>query len=131
MKYLFLLFLVAAATFTASAQAAVSLDSVSQHIGDSVTTKGAIYGVRYFPNAKGSPTLINIGAAYPGQVLTVVIPQEVRNAMATVPSEATLKGKTVLIRGKLELYKDKPQVVINHPSQLQVVDDKGEVLPFH
>ena len=129
MKYLFLL-LLAAAGFTASAQTAVPLDAVSQHIGDSVATKGAVFGVRYFPNAKGGPTLVNIGAAFPNQVLTVVIPQEVRITMSTVPSEATLKGKTVLIRGKVELYKDKPQVVISHPSQLQVVDEKGEVQPF-
>lgn len=129
MKFLFLL-LLAAASYEASAQTAVSTDSLAQHIGDSVSTKGAVFGVRYVANAKGGPTLINIGAAYPDQLLTVVIPQGLRNTMTTPPSEATLRGRTLLITGRLELYKGRPQVVVSQLAQLQVVDDKGEVVPF-
>ena len=75
--------------------------------------------------------MINIGAAYPNQMLTVVVRKDVRGKMSPEPTEKNLIGKEVILNGKLELFKGKPQLVIIDPSQFQVVGKDGEVLPFN
>lgn len=55
------------------AQKEIKLEELKDHIGDSVKVQGNVYGVRFLESAKNTPTFINIGAAYPNQLLTVVI----------------------------------------------------------
>jgi hypothetical protein len=109
-------------TIAASAQTSIKLEEVKSHIGDSIQTSGKISGVRYFPKAKGGPTLVNIGGAFPNQLLTVVIPDSLRSKMPWESVESFLQDKEVIVIGKIELYKEKPQIVISHLSQLQVID---------
>lgn len=117
-------------SLTVNAQTKISISDISKHIGDSVELTTQVFGVRYLPDTKGSPTLVNFGAAYPNQLLTAVIWSDVRKQMLIEPTEENLKDKTVIVIGKVELYKGKPQVVIKNPWQFQVVDKDGEVLPF-
>ena len=69
-------------------------------------------------NAKGQPTLINLGAAYPNQLLTVVIWEDLRKQFDKTPEEL-FKDKEICITGKIELYRDKPQIVIRSKEQVQ------------
>ena len=127
MKYFFL---AVALFFTATvfSQENVKLEEVKSHIGDSIASRGKVFGVRYFPDAKNAPTLINIGGAFPNQLLTVVITGDIRKEMPFQPTEEFLKEKEVIIRGKIELYKGKPQIVVSHLSQFQIVDGKEVLL---
>jgi DNA/RNA endonuclease YhcR with UshA esterase domain len=106
-------------TFTAArAQTTIKLEDVGLHIGDSVTVCGKVAGMRYFENSKDKPTFLNIGAAFPNQSLTVVIWELVRAKFAGKPED--LLNKTVCITGRIILYKEKPEIVIERPEDIVI-----------
>lgn len=124
MKYilgLVLGLLVSAASF---AQKEIKLEEVDKYVGDSVTLTGKVYGGRYFPNGEGAPTLLNLGAAYPNQLLTVVIRGTARKEFNGVP-ERDLLDQEIRVSGKVDLYKGKPQIVLYSAAQLSVAE-KGK-----
>ena len=116
MKYL-LLILFAGFAVTSFAQQEIKLEEVKNHIGDSVKLMAKIYGGKYFETANNAPTLLDVGAHYPNSPLTLVIYGDVRKQFNNVP-EAFYTGKTEWITGKIELYKNKPQIVIHSVNQI-------------
>lgn len=88
-------------------------------MGDSVKVCGKVYGIKYLEQAKNSPTLINIGGAYPNQLLTVVIWGDVRKEFEKTPEEL-FTDKNVCVVGKIEIFKGKEQVVIGKKDQISV-----------
>jgi DNA/RNA endonuclease YhcR with UshA esterase domain len=124
MKYI--LSLVLLCSFSLSrAQQSVKLEEIASHVGDSVTVTGKVYGIKYFESAKAAPTLINIGAAYPNQLLTVVIYGEDRKRLELDP-EKTFADADLSVTGKVELFKGKPQVVVTDKRQLSVLPAKKD-----
>jgi DNA/RNA endonuclease YhcR with UshA esterase domain len=124
MKCIFSFILLCSFSLT-RAQQSVKLEDIASHVGDSVTVTGKVYGIKYFESAKASPTLINIGAAFPNQLLTVVIYGEDRKRMELDP-EKLFTNADLSITGKVELFKGKPQVVITDKSQLSVLPAKKD-----
>jgi DNA/RNA endonuclease YhcR with UshA esterase domain len=108
------IFFVAAVT----AQTTIKLEDVSKHIGDSVTVCGKVAGMRYFENSNNKPTLLNIGAKHPDQLLTVVIWENARVLFTTKLEDLT--DKEICITGRISLYKEKVQIVIEKPEQIVV-----------
>lgn len=106
-------------SFMAVAQTRVDLAVVGRHAGDSVVVEGKVYSTRYFADSNNAPTLLNMGAAFPNQLLTVVIYGEQRKVFFDTP-EDYYKGKTIRVTGRVELYRDKPQIVAKTPSQILV-----------
>ena len=104
---------------SASSQINMKLEDAASHVGDSVKTCGKVAGIRFMETAKDQPTLINLGAAYPNQLLTVVIWEDPRKQFEKTPEEL-FKDKEVCITGKIELYRDKPQIVIRSKEQIQI-----------
>ena len=104
-------------TITSFAQQEIKLDDVRNHIGDSVKLMGKIYGGKYFETANNAPTLLDVGAHYPHAPLTLVIYGDVRKQFNNVP-ETFYTGKNEWITGKIELYKNKPQIVIHNMNQI-------------
>lgn len=103
---------------SAEAQTIIKLDEVSKHIGDSVTVCGKVADMRYFENSKNKPTLLNIGAKHPNALLTVVIWE---NARALFTSKVDdLLNKEICITGRIILYKEKPEIIIDKPEQIVV-----------
>lgn len=82
---------------------------------------GQVYDTYYASRSENTPTFLNIGAKYPNQLLTVVIWADVRKLLNNKPEEEYL-NKRVCIMGKVELYKDKPQIVIKGPLQISIAD---------
>ncbi|MBL7700731.1 MAG: hypothetical protein JNM14_00655 [Ferruginibacter sp.] len=105
-------------TIAVSAQTSIKLEDVSKHIGDSVTVCGKVGGMRYFENSKNKPTFLNIGANHPNQLLTVVI-WETTRALFTSKVE-DLMDKEICITGRIILYKERPEIVIEKPEQIVV-----------
>jgi len=119
MKY-YLFFAVAMLTTCCSnGQVKIKLEDISKHVGDSVTVCGKVAGIRFIKQSKNTPTFMNVGAAYPNQLLTVVIWGDVRKQYETAP-EVLFKDKEVCITGKVELYKEKAQIVVNDKKQLVI-----------
>ncbi len=103
----------------AFSQTLTELRNVSKHIGDSISVEGVVFGGKYFDSSKGSPTFLNIGAKYPDALLTLVIWGDVRNKFTHQPIEKFFDGKRIVIYGVIQTYKDKPEIVINNPNQIQ------------
>lgn len=116
-SFIFLLFSLFCITCT-KAQTNIKLEEVSKHVGDSVTVCGLVADMRYFENSKSKPTLLNIGAKHPDALLTVVIWENAR-ALFTQKVE-DLKNKNICITGRIILYKEKPEIVIDKPEQIVV-----------
>lgn len=120
-----LLVIVAIVTINISqGQTVVRLSEISKHVNDSVRVEGMVYGVRYFPDSKNAPTLVNIGAAFPNQLLTVVIYGDDRKNF-TSPPEEMFKDKQVTVTGRVVLYRDKPQIVVHGPADIEVHEMKN------
>lgn len=118
MKKTFTLFLFLGSYYSLSAQT-FSAEQASKKVGDSIKVCDKIYGGRFFETSNGSPTLLNMGAAYPASPLTVMIPGEVRIKLGYAP-EQQLKDKNVCVLGKVILFKEKPEIIVYNVSQIKV-----------
>ncbi|MBS1603589.1 MAG: DNA-binding protein [Bacteroidetes bacterium] len=118
-KYYFLLTLGLSAGIVASAQVkTIPAADAAKHAGDSVTICDKVYSARWLENAKNQPTFLNLGEAYPNQLLTIVIWEDVRQRLGYKPEEKLL-DKKVCVTGKIEEFRGKPQIVLHQPAQLK------------
>ena len=92
-------------------------EDAAKHIGETVKVCGKVFGGRFFETSKDAPTLLNVGAAFPASPFTIMIPKDVRIKMGTTP-EIELKDKNVCVTGKVILFKEKPEIIINDAAQL-------------
>ncbi len=118
MKKLLLFFLLVTAVQYAFAQTFTSEDA-GKHIGDSIKICGKVFGGRFFETSNNSPTLLNMGAAFPNNPLTVMIPGNVRMSMGYIP-EQELKDKNICVTGTVILFKEKPEIVVYNISQIEI-----------
>jgi hypothetical protein len=95
----------------ASAQP-IAITEAASHLNEVVTIQSKVYSSREM----GSMTLVNLGAAYPDQLLTVVLRDEAKDQLKD------LDGKTVSVTGKVIDYKGKPEIVVTAPALLQVIN---------
>jgi len=112
------------------AQKEIKLEQVKDHVGDSVKLEGMIYGIKVFEDDDKNPTLsvINLGAAYPNQLLTIAVYPSYKTKDIVFPDERFMGGKAVVF-GKIEMYKGKPQVVVRSPNQLYIVSTDSIIVP--
>ena len=61
----------------------------------------------------GSFVLVNVGAEYPNQVLTIVLRGE------TKALSKELNGRLIRVTGKVTEYKGKPQIEVREQSQIK------------
>jgi hypothetical protein len=87
--------------------AVVKIDAkdAQAHLGEHVEVSGKVYGFK----ALEGLTLVNLGAEYPNQLLTVVLRGEAANLASAID------GKVIRVTGKVEMYKGKPEIVVRDP----------------
>jgi len=56
-----------------------------------------------------------LGGKYPNQAFTAFIPAA---SAAQFPQPQQYEGRTVTVSGKITLYKGKPEIIVNSPSQI-------------
>jgi len=100
-------------------QTEIKLDDVAAHVGETVKVCGKVYGSKFLESAKNAPTFINVGAQYPNAKLTLVIWGTARTNFKNKP-EDFYNNKNICITGKVELFKDKPQIVIEKEESITV-----------
>jgi hypothetical protein len=122
MRKLLCFLLVAFTSATAFCQVEIKPADAAQHVGDSVTFTATIVSGRYLHSSKGGPTLLNVGAPYPNQLLTLVVWAEDRKNFEEAPEMAYVK-KVVKVSGKVELFKEKPQIVVRTDKQIMIIPD--------
>ena len=97
----------------ASAEEKTIPDSLAKnHVGENVAVKGTVAKVSV--SASGT-TYLNFGAPFPNQVFSAVI---FSSDAAAVSNPKQWEGKRVVARGKVELYKGKPEIILRKASQL-------------
>lgn len=120
MKYL-LTIAIACLAVTAFAQQEIKIEDVRNHIGDSVKICSKVYSSKYLEADKGSPTFLNLGAAYPHQLLTILIWSDTRKQF-TNPPEQYFKGAKVCVTGRVQMYNQIPEIIIYSAMQIQDVN---------
>jgi len=107
----------AAATGSASAPSSagsvksIAIGEVSAHMGETVTVCGKVFGYKSLESS--GMILVNLGAAYPDQLLTVVL----KDDAAGLPMDK-LNNTNLCATGKLIEYKGKPEIVVTDPKML-------------
>ncbi|NHA03318.1 S1/P1 nuclease [Mucilaginibacter sp. HC2] len=87
----------------------VKLEEINDYVGKAVKVRGKVYSSKDI----GSMTLVNLGAAYPNQLLTVVLKQGAKALTDKV------KDQTISVQGTVITFKGKPEIVVTDSTQLQ------------
>ncbi len=96
----------------------VTLEEVQNKVGQTVTVCGKIYGGVYLPNARNTPTLLNMGASFPNHQLTLVIFGENLKDFPAQP-EVHFANQQVCVTGLVIDYKGKPEIILRSLNQIQ------------
>jgi hypothetical protein len=111
MKKLILVALIFAAfTMNTAAQQTFSTANFNKNLGKTGTICDTIYSLHIVSDTL---TLLNLGGAYPNQKYTVAIKGNKINLNWT-----SLKGKPLCVTGVFILYKQKPEIEITQPGQI-------------
>ena len=113
--------------FASIAQKEIKVGDVKNHVGNIVKICDKIYGGKFLE--KDTLTLLNVGGNYPDAPLTIVIRPRTRKEFKTDPI-SYYKGQQVCITGKIELFKNKPQIVITDKNQIiEYINDHPDKEP--
>ena len=95
----------------------VNWSHAKQYTGKKVAIQGPIVRVTQRQDVQGSPTWIEIGAAYPSESrLTLVVWGGDRSAFEPVIS-SQLQSRLVCVKGIVKLYRQLPQIELQSPEQ--------------
>jgi hypothetical protein len=72
--------------------------------------KGKVYGMK----ALGNMVLVNVGAAYPNQLLTIVLKGKAKDLAKK------LENKAISVVGTVIYFKGKPEIVITDPKMISI-----------
>ncbi len=86
---------------------AILAKDARDHVGKTVWVTCEVKGCREAREA-GKPNFINVGEPYPNHIFTIVVIGDFKAKYGI--DLASLKGKTVLVQGKVEIFKDIPQI---------------------
>src|SRR5260370_35351299 len=84
----------------------------AKHVGETAKITGTVDGVH---QSGKSNIFLNMGGKYPNQAFTAFIPSA---SAAQFPNPQQYEGRTVAVSGKIALYKGKPEIIVNSPSQI-------------
>jgi DNA/RNA endonuclease YhcR with UshA esterase domain len=113
-KTLLILFaVICAASITAQTSNYTAIEA-AKHVGETATVTDKVDGVHQ--SGKGN-IFLNMGGKYPNQAFTAFIPS---GSAAQFPNPQQYEGRTVSVSGKINLYKGKPEIIVNSPSQISL-----------
>jgi hypothetical protein len=104
-------------TLGASAQKMIPAKDVAQHIGETVTVCGKVFGTKLL--SPSNMTFLDLGGAHPNQLLTIVIKGEDRSKFKGQPEE-DFKDKNICITGTIIDFKGKPEIVLSDPMNIKL-----------
>ena len=109
-KILLIVLVTLTSSITVKAQQTFSEVEFNKNLGKTGTLCDTIYSLHIFSDTL---TLLNMGKAYPNQKYTVAIKGNKINLDWT-----SLKGKPLCVTGVFLLYKNRPEIVISEPDQI-------------
>jgi hypothetical protein len=87
----------------------VKLEDLKNAIGKTVSVQGKVYSSKDI----GSMILVNLGAAYPNQLLTLALKGKAKDL------GNQLDSKTITIEGEVINYKGKPEIIVTDPTKIK------------
>ena len=96
----------------------IAAAAASKHVGQIETVCGTVAGTKYDAHVRGNPTFLDLGAAYPNQVFTVVIWGDDRGKFGA--PEVTYNGKRICVTGLVRSYRGIPEIVVHDPDQVSI-----------
>jgi hypothetical protein len=84
------------------------------HEGENATVCGKVASERTATSSRGEPTFINLDAAYPNQIFTILLWGEDRQKVGELPRE----GSRVCAKGLISDYRGVPEIVVKSSGQL-------------
>jgi DNA/RNA endonuclease YhcR with UshA esterase domain len=94
----------------------IAPEDAAKHVGETVRVQGTVSHVKIAQH--DGAIYVDFGPMHPNQVFTAFIPPV--NAKS-FPNIEKLTGKTVIVEGKITLYKGKPQIKVTDAVHLQIV----------
>ena len=104
-----------------------TLQDVGLYVGDSITVTGKVHTTKYFSETPNKPTLLNMGAAFPNQLLTVLIEKGDRGRFKPEP-EVLYLNREISVSGRVILYKNKPEIIVRSQSQIKILDNGQQTI---
>jgi DNA/RNA endonuclease YhcR with UshA esterase domain len=101
-----------AASVIAQAAPNYSPAEAAKHVGETAIVTGTVDG--FHQSGKGN-IFLNMGGKYPNQAFTAFIPS---GSAAQLPNVQQYEGRTIAVSGKIQLYKGKPEIIVNSPAQI-------------
>ncbi len=92
----------------------ISAADAKNHVGEKAKVCGKVASERTAPSSRGEPTFINLDAAYPNQVFTILVWGDDRQKVGALPRE----GSRVCATGLIQDYKGVPEIVVKSSGQL-------------
>lgn len=118
MKILFLISLVCSG-FTAFSQETITASQAKDFVGKDVFLVGKVAGSKQMISKSDQPILfINIDKDYPDNEIVIVVFSEVLSKLKF--TETALSGKTIKVKGKVGIFKEKPQIILENEVNLTI-----------
>ena len=106
----------------------IALAEINKFIGDSITVSGKVVTTKLVSNSPTSSIMLNLGAAYPNQLLTLVIEDRDREKFNGSPENYYL-NKDITVTGRVELQMGKPQILVQNKGQItELSSQTGDVI---
>jgi hypothetical protein len=105
----------------------VAAPDAMEYVGQTATVCGVVASARYSARTKARPTFLNLDQPYPRQVFTVVIFGDERPKFGQ--PEITFKDKRKCATGQIEMYRGKPEMILNDQAMLRPDDGRDAAAP--
>ncbi|MFC3563391.1 hypothetical protein [Pedobacter jamesrossensis] len=102
-------------SYLAKSQTLILAKDAAQYVGKNVTVCDSVYSTK----ALEKLTLINLGGAYPKELLTIVVNKEDIGKFSSEPASMFL-GNNICVTGTISEFKGKLQIVVTEPKQIVV-----------
>ncbi len=94
----------------------VAAHDAAAHAGEFVEVCGVVADANHARRTHGSPTYLNFDKPYPDHDFTAIIWGRDRKVFSFDPE--TLQGVTACVRGKVEMYRGKAQIILFMAEQI-------------
>jgi hypothetical protein len=96
----------------------ITAAEAANHVGESTKVCGSVASAKYSTETRKQPTFLNLDRPYPNHVFTALIWGSDRGSFPYAPEG--LQGKRICVKGVIELYKGKAEIIVTGPSQIEI-----------
>jgi hypothetical protein len=94
--------------------------AAKNHVGEKATVCGKVVSARFAKESKGQPTFLNLDEPYPNHIFTIVVWGSDREKFGAI--ELKYSVKNVCVSGKIASFQGKPEIAVDDPGQIQLLN---------